>query len=37
MEEKKEIEVVRMMIELYCHKHHNTHHHELCIDCEELF
>ena len=36
MEKKKEIEVVRMMIELYCHRNHKTKHHDLCPECQEL-
>ncbi len=37
MRKKKELEVVRLMIEFYCHKHHKTKHHELCPECEELY
>ena len=37
MNKEKELSVVRLMIEFYCHKHHNTKHHELCCECEELY
>ena len=36
MEQEKEIEVVKLMIELYCHKKHHTKKHELCSECQEL-
>lgn len=36
MKQEKEIEVVSMMIDLYCTKKHHTHKHELCEDCKEL-
>ena len=36
MKQEKEIEVVKLMIELYCHKKHGTKKHELCNDCQEL-
>ena len=36
MKQRKEIETVTLMIELYCHKNHNTKKHELCPECQEL-
>ena len=36
MQESKEIEVVRLMIALYCKKHHGGDGKTLCKDCEEL-
>lgn len=36
MKKKKEIEVVTLMIELYCHKKHKTKKHKLCKECNEL-
>ena len=37
MNKEKDLSVVRMMIELYCHKLHGTKKHELCPNCEELY
>lgn len=36
MKQQKEIEVVTMMIRLYCHKKHKSKHGELCQDCQAL-
>ena len=37
MKKQKELEVVRLMIEFYCHKNHKTKNHNLCPECEELY
>lgn len=37
MKKEKELEVVKLMIELYCHKNHKAKHHELCPECQELY
>ena len=37
MEKQKELSVVKMMIEFYCHHNHHTKHHELCPECQELY
>lgn len=36
MEKEKEIKVVTLMIERYCHGHHATRGHALCAECGEL-
>ena len=37
MKKEKELEVVKLMIELYCHKNHKTKKHNLCPECQELY
>ena len=37
MEKQKELSVVKLMIEFYCHKHHHTKKHDLCPECQELY
>ena len=36
MTEEKDVKVVKMMIEIYCHNNHHTKKHELCEECSEL-
>lgn len=36
MKQEKEIQVVGLMIEKYCHGHHKTKRHALCGECREL-
>ena len=36
MKYNKETEIVQLMIELYCHKKHNTEKGDLCQDCQQL-
>lgn len=33
---EQESEIIRMMISIYCHGHHNCDTSNLCSDCEEL-
>ena len=37
MEKQKELSVVKLMIEYYCHHNHDTKKHELCDECKELY
>lgn len=36
MEQEKELKVVTLMIERYCHGNHKTKRHELCEECSAL-
>lgn len=36
MKKEKELQVVTLMIERYCHGKHKTRKHELCDECSEL-
>lgn len=37
MKQEKEIKVVGLMIEKYCHGNHGTKKHEICGECSQLF
>ena len=37
MKSSKRKDVVKLMIELYCHKNHNTHKGCICDDCKALY